>query len=124
MLAPVVMYGCESWIIRKLSTKELMLLKCNRGIGVPVLPGGRGRTGGLQTEPAATSRSVSAIDKPANRLSTQLGTLPNTAPGAVEPASRASGPLCPPEGMVPGWEEVGPQSPLPQPGRMPWALPE
>ena len=28
MVFPVVMYGCESWTIRKLSTKELMLLKC------------------------------------------------------------------------------------------------
>ena len=28
---PMVMYGCESWTIRKLSTKELMLLNC--GIG-------------------------------------------------------------------------------------------
>ena len=25
---PVVMYGCESWTIKKLSTKELMLLNC------------------------------------------------------------------------------------------------
>ena len=25
---PVVMYGCESWTIKKASTKELMLLKC------------------------------------------------------------------------------------------------
>ena len=25
---PVIMYGCESWTIRKLSAKELMLLKC------------------------------------------------------------------------------------------------
>ena len=25
---PVVMYGCESWTVRKLSTKELMLLNC------------------------------------------------------------------------------------------------
>ena len=25
---PVVVYGCESWTIRKLSAKELMLLKC------------------------------------------------------------------------------------------------
>ena len=31
MVFPVVMYGCESWTIRKLSTKELMLL--NRGVG-------------------------------------------------------------------------------------------
>ena len=26
-----VMYGCESWTIKKLSTKELMLLKCGVG---------------------------------------------------------------------------------------------
>ena len=25
---PVIMYGCESWTIRRLSTKELMLLNC------------------------------------------------------------------------------------------------
>ena len=31
MVFPVVMYGCESWTIKKLSAKELMLL--NRGIG-------------------------------------------------------------------------------------------
>ena len=28
MVFPVVMYGCESWIKRKLSTEELMLLNC------------------------------------------------------------------------------------------------
>ena len=28
MVFPVVMYGCESWTIRKLSIKELMLLNC------------------------------------------------------------------------------------------------
>ena len=28
MVFPVVRYGCESWTIRKLSTKELMLLNC------------------------------------------------------------------------------------------------
>ena len=28
MLFPVVMYGCESWPIKKLSAKELMLLNC------------------------------------------------------------------------------------------------
>ena len=28
MVFPVVMYGCESWAVRKLSTKELMLLNC------------------------------------------------------------------------------------------------
>ena len=27
----VVMYGCESWIIRKLSIEELMLLNCDVG---------------------------------------------------------------------------------------------
>ena len=31
MVFPVVMYGCESWTIKKLSTKELMLLKCGVG---------------------------------------------------------------------------------------------
>ena len=28
---PVVMYGCESWTIRKLSAEELMLLNCDVG---------------------------------------------------------------------------------------------
>ena len=28
MVFPVVMYGCESWTIKKLSTKESMLLNC------------------------------------------------------------------------------------------------
>ena len=28
---PVFMYGCESWTIKKLSTKELMLLNCGFG---------------------------------------------------------------------------------------------
>ena len=31
MVFPVVMYGCESWNIKKLSTKELMLLNCGVG---------------------------------------------------------------------------------------------
>ena len=31
MVFPVVMYGCESWSIRKLSTEEQMLL--NSGVG-------------------------------------------------------------------------------------------
>ena len=31
MVLPVVMYGCESWNIKKLSTKELMLLNCGVG---------------------------------------------------------------------------------------------
>ena len=28
MIFPVVVYGCESWTIKKLSAKELMLLSC------------------------------------------------------------------------------------------------
>ena len=28
---PVVMYGCESWTVKKLSTEELMLLSCGVG---------------------------------------------------------------------------------------------
>ena len=31
MVFPVVMYGCESWTIRRLSTEELMLLICGVG---------------------------------------------------------------------------------------------
>jgi len=29
MVFPVVMYGCESWTIKKLSAEELMLLNCD-----------------------------------------------------------------------------------------------
>ena len=28
---PVVMYGCESWAIRRLNAEELMLLNCSVG---------------------------------------------------------------------------------------------
>ena len=31
MVFPVVMYGCESWTVKRLSTEELMLLKCGVG---------------------------------------------------------------------------------------------
>ena len=31
MVFPIVMYGCESWTIKKLSTEELMLLNCGVG---------------------------------------------------------------------------------------------
>ena len=31
MVFPVVMYGCESWTVKKLSTEELMLLSCGVG---------------------------------------------------------------------------------------------
>ena len=31
MVFPVVMYGCESWTIKKLSTGQLMLLNCGVG---------------------------------------------------------------------------------------------
>ena len=31
MVFPLVMYGCESWTIRKLSAEELMLLNCGVG---------------------------------------------------------------------------------------------
>ena len=31
MVFPVVMYRCESWTIKKLSAKELMLLNCGVG---------------------------------------------------------------------------------------------
>ena len=31
LVFPVVMYGCESWTIKRLSTKELMLSNCDAG---------------------------------------------------------------------------------------------
>ena len=31
MAFPVVVYGCESWTIRRLSAKELVLLNCGAG---------------------------------------------------------------------------------------------
>ena len=31
MVLPVVMDGCESWTVKKLSTKKLMLLNCGVG---------------------------------------------------------------------------------------------
>ena len=31
MVFPVVMYGCESWTMKKVSAKELMLLNCGVG---------------------------------------------------------------------------------------------
>ena len=31
MVFPVIMYGCESWAIKKVSTEELMLLNCGVG---------------------------------------------------------------------------------------------
>ena len=31
MVFPVVMYGCEIWTVKNLSTEELMLLNCGSG---------------------------------------------------------------------------------------------
>ena len=31
MVFPVVMYGCESWTVRRLNTEEWMLLNCGVG---------------------------------------------------------------------------------------------
>ena len=31
MVFPVVMYGCESWTVKRLNTEELMLLNCGVG---------------------------------------------------------------------------------------------
>ena len=31
MFFPVIMYGCESWTIKRLSTEELMLSNCGAG---------------------------------------------------------------------------------------------
>ena len=48
MVFPVVMYGCESWTIKKLSAEELMLLKC--GVGEDSL-----ESLGLQEDPTSPS---------------------------------------------------------------------
>ena len=31
MIFPIVMYGCESWTVKKLSAEELMLINCGVG---------------------------------------------------------------------------------------------
>ena len=31
MVFPVVMYGCESWTVKRVSAEELMLLNCGVG---------------------------------------------------------------------------------------------
>ena len=31
MVFPVLMYGCDSWTVKKLSVEELMLLNCGVG---------------------------------------------------------------------------------------------
>ena len=38
MVFPVVMYGCKSWMWRKLSAEELMLLNCGIGEGFLTVP--------------------------------------------------------------------------------------
>ena len=39
MVFPVVMYGCESWTIKKADLQELMLLNCGVGLqGDPTSP--------------------------------------------------------------------------------------
>ena len=45
---PVVIYGCESWTIKKLNTEELMLLNC--GVGEDSR-----ESLGLQGDPTSTS---------------------------------------------------------------------
>ena len=48
MVFPVVMYGCESWTIKKMNTEELMLLNC--GVGEDSW-----ESFGLQGEPTSPS---------------------------------------------------------------------
>ena len=48
MVFPVVMYGCESWTVKKASTEELMLLNC--GVGEDSW-----KSFGLQGDPASPS---------------------------------------------------------------------
>ena len=46
MVFPVVMYGCESWTVKKVSAEELMLLNC--GVGED-----SGKSLGLQGNPTS-----------------------------------------------------------------------
>ena len=55
MVFPVVMYGCESWTIKKLSAKELMLLNC--GVGEDSW-----ESLGLQGDPAIQSQRKSDLN--------------------------------------------------------------
>ena len=48
MVFPVVMYGCESWTVKKAESKELMLLNC--GVGADSL-----ESLGLQGDPTSQS---------------------------------------------------------------------
>ena len=48
MVFPVIMYGCESWAVKKLSAEELMLLNC--GVGEDSLV-----SFGLQGDPTSPS---------------------------------------------------------------------
>ena len=48
LVFPVVMYGCESWTVKKLSAEELMLLNC--GVGEDSL-----ESLGLQGDPTSQS---------------------------------------------------------------------
>jgi len=54
MVFPVVMYGCESWTIKKLSTKELMLLNYHVG-------GDSWESLGQQEDPTSPKRNQSWI---------------------------------------------------------------
>ena len=54
MVFPVVMYGCESWTWRKLSTEKLMLLNC--GVGEDSW-----ESLGLQGDPTSSSWRRSAL---------------------------------------------------------------
>ena len=55
MVFPVVMYGCESWTTKKLSTEELMLLNC--GVGEDSW-----ESLGLQGDPISPSWRRSVLD--------------------------------------------------------------
>ena len=55
MIFPVVMYGCESWTTKKLSTEELMLLNC--GVGEDSQ-----ESLGLQGDPTSPSERKSVLN--------------------------------------------------------------
>ena len=57
MVFPIVMYGCESWTVKKLSAEELMPLNCGVGEDSWVSPG-------LQGAPTSPSQRKSVLNIP------------------------------------------------------------
>ena len=76
MVFPVVMFGCESWTVKKLSTKELMLLNCGVGEDLRV--------------PWTARKSNQSILKVEKEMATHSSVLAWRIPGTEEPSGLPS----------------------------------